>query len=65
MICLASIVSCSFAVHIVRSASAYEQMAEELSQKVNVARDMLKENLENPDGWGTCPVDVDDSNSND
>ncbi len=40
-----------------------QQKAKELSQKINVARDMLKNGLENPDGLGTFSVDVDDSNS--
>ncbi len=42
-----------------------QQKAKELSQKINVARDMLKDGMENTDGLGTFPVDVNDSNSND
>ncbi len=42
-----------------------QQKAKELSQKINIVRDMLKDGLENPNGSGTFPVDVDDSNSND
>ncbi len=40
-----------------------QKKAKELSQKINVARDIWKELLENPDGSGTFPVDVDDSDS--
>ncbi len=40
-----------------------QQKAKELSQKINVATDMLKDGLGNPDGLGTFPVDVNDSNS--
>ncbi len=42
-----------------------QKKAKELSQKMNVTRDMLKDGLENPDGLGTLSVDVDNSNSND
>ncbi len=31
-----------------------QQKAKELSQKINVLRDMLKDGLENPDKLGTC-----------
>ncbi len=40
-----------------------QKKAKELSQKINVARDILKNLMENPDGSGTFPVDVDDSDS--
>ncbi len=40
-----------------------QKKAKELSQKINVARDILKKQMENPDGSGTFPVDVDDSDS--
>ncbi len=40
-----------------------QQKAKELSQKINVARDILKDWLENPDGLGTFPVEVNESNS--
>ena len=40
-----------------------QKKAKELSQKINVARNILKKGLENPDGSGKLPVGVDDSDS--
>ncbi len=40
-----------------------QKKAKELSQKINVARNILKELIENPDGSGTFPVDIDDTDS--
>jgi len=40
-----------------------QKKAKELSQKINIARDILKELIENPDGSGTFPVEVDGSDS--
>ncbi len=42
-----------------------QQKAKELSQNTNTARDLLKDGLENPDGSGMFPVDIDESNSED
>ncbi len=40
-----------------------QKKAKELSQKINDARDLLKNLVENPDGSFTFPVDVDDNDS--
>ncbi len=42
-----------------------QQKAKESSQKINVARVMLNDGMRHPDGLGTFPVDVDDSNRDD
>ncbi len=43
----------------------FQQKAKESSQHINIARDHLKNGLENHDGLGTFPVDVNESNSED
>ncbi len=40
-----------------------QKKAKELSQKINDARDLLKNLVENPDGSFAFPVDVDDNDS--
>ncbi len=48
-----------------KSDEVSQKKTKELSQKINVARDILKELIENQDGLGTFPVDVNDSDSDD